>query len=112
MRSALAAVAVIFGIAFAPAQAQDFASRADAYVDAYVRQGKFRGAVLVAKDGKPVFRKGYGPANAEWDIPNTPDTKFRIGSITKQFTAMAILQLVEAEKVNLDDPVKKYFEQA
>jgi CubicO group peptidase (beta-lactamase class C family) len=101
----------LFVIVAICAPAQDFVSRADTYVDAYVRQGKFRGAVLVAKDGKPVFRKGYGPANAEWDIPNTPDTKFRIGSITKQFTAMAILQLVEAGKVKIDDPVNKYLEQ-
>jgi D-alanyl-D-alanine carboxypeptidase len=102
----------LFGFMALLAPAQDFASRADAYIGAYVRQGKFRGAVLVAKEGKPVFRKAYGPANAEWDIPNTPDTKFRIGSITKQFTAMAILQLVEAGKLKLDDPVKKYYEQA
>jgi CubicO group peptidase (beta-lactamase class C family) len=96
----------------APQAAPDFSSRADAYVDAYVRQGKFRGAVLVAKDGKPVFRKAYGYANSEWEIANTTDTKFRIGSITKQFTAMAILQLVEAGKIKLDDPVKKYYAEA
>src|SRR5262245_42346244 len=102
-------LSLIFVIA---APAQDFVSRADTYVEAYVRQGKFRGGVLVGKDGKPLFRKAYGPADAEWDIPNTPDTKFRIGSITKQFTGMAILQLVEAGKVKIDDPVKKYYEEA
>ena len=92
--------------------AQDFAARADEYITAYVRQGMFRGAVAVAHNGTAVLRRGYGMANSEWDIPNTPDTKFRIGSITKQFTAMAILQLVDEGKVRLADPVKKYFEQA
>jgi D-alanyl-D-alanine carboxypeptidase len=110
-RVALLTVAVI-ALIHLPVSAQEFATRADAYVEAYVRQGKFTGSVLVAKDGKPVFRKSYGFANREWEIPNTPDTKFRIGSITKQFTAMAVLQLMEASKVKLDDPVKKYYEAA
>jgi CubicO group peptidase (beta-lactamase class C family) len=68
--------------------------------------------VLVAKDGQPVFRRGYGLANSEWDIPNTPETKFRLGSITKQFTAASILQLVEAGKVSIDDPISKYYPDA
>ena len=89
--------------------AQDFSATAEAYVQSWVRDGQFRGAVLVAKDGQPVFRQGYGMANSEWDIPNTPETKFRLGSITKQFTAAAILQLVEAGKLKLDDPVSLYY---
>jgi len=88
--------------------AQDFASSAEAYVQSWVRDGLFRGTVLVAKDGVPVFRKGYGMANSEWDIPNTPETKFRLGSITKQFTAAAIPQLAEAGQPNLDEPGAKY----
>jgi D-alanyl-D-alanine carboxypeptidase len=107
----LAATAVSIGLLHAQ-PAADFAARADEFVSVFVGQGKFRGAVLVASDGKPVFRKAYGMANSEWDIPNTTDTKFRIGSITKQFTAMAILQLVEAGKVKLDDPVKTYYKDA
>src|SRR5688572_17307322 len=95
-----------------PAVAQDYAARADAFVNAFVEQKKFMGAVLVAQDGKPVLRKGYGFANVEWEIPNTPDTKFRLGSITKQFTALAILQLAEAGKLSLDDPAKKYYSDA
>ncbi len=88
--------------------AQDY----DAYVQSWARDGLFRGAVLVAKDGAPVFRKAYGMANSEWDIPNTPETRFRLGSITKQFTAAAILQLVEAGKLSVDDPVSKYYADA
>ena len=90
-------------------QAQDITPQADPLVAGYVKQNKFSGTVLVARNGKPVFRKGYGLANREWNIPNDPQTKFRLGSITKQFTATAILQLVEAGKLNLEDPVSKYY---
>jgi CubicO group peptidase (beta-lactamase class C family) len=65
-------------------------------------------AVLVAENGKIVFEKGYGLANIEHCVPVTPDTKFRIGSITKQFTAAAILKLVEEGKLSLDDKVSKF----
>jgi CubicO group peptidase (beta-lactamase class C family) len=64
--------------------------------------------VLVARDGKVVFEKGYGAANAEWNIPNTPQTKFRLGSVTKQFTAAAILLLQEQGKLSVQDPVCKF----
>jgi CubicO group peptidase (beta-lactamase class C family) len=69
---------------------------------------QFSGAVLVAKDGKPVFTGAYGLADREKKIPNTLDTKFRIGSMNKMFTAVAILQLVQAGKISLDDPVGKF----
>lgn len=92
--------------------AQDFAAKADEYVQSWVRDKQFRGTVLVAKDGKPVFRKAYGQANDEWEIANTVDTKFRLGSITKQFTAVAILQLAEQGKLKLDDAVKVYYPEA
>lgn len=101
-----------FALVWLPGADQDYAARADAFVNVFVKQGKFMGTALVAKDGKPVFRKGYGVANVEWDIPNTPDTKFRLGSITKQFTGMAILQLAEAGKLKLDDPANKYYPEA
>jgi D-alanyl-D-alanine carboxypeptidase len=92
--------------------AQDVANRADTYVQAFVNQNRFQGSVLLAQDGKPVFRKAYGLANVEWDVSNTPDTKFRLGSITKQFTSALILQLVEQGKVKLDDSIRKYYPQA
>lgn len=94
------------------ALAQDFPTKADAYVQSWTRDGQFRGAILVAKDGQPIFRKGYGLANSEWDIPNSPETKFRLGSITKQFTAVAILQLAEKDKLKLSDPVKLHYPDA
>jgi D-alanyl-D-alanine carboxypeptidase len=69
---------------------------------------KFSGAALLAKDGKPIFTVAYGMANHEKKIPNTLNTKFRVGSMNKMFTAVATLQLVQAGKVSLSDPVGKY----
>lgn len=78
------------------------------YMDAAVKVNKFSGSVLVARDGKAIFSRGYGMANYEWDIPNTPQTAFRIGSITKQFTSAAIMLLQERGKLNVNDSVCKY----
>lgn len=66
------------------------------------------GTVLIAKDDQVIFSKGYGSANLEWNIPNTPSTKFRLGSLTKQFTAASILLLEERGRLKIEDPVKKY----
>jgi CubicO group peptidase (beta-lactamase class C family) len=86
-------------------------TRMEQIVQSYV-PGKFMGTVLVAQDGKIVLDKGYGFADLEWDIPNTPTTKFRLGSLTKQFTAASILLLEERGKLKVDDPVKKYMPDA
>jgi CubicO group peptidase (beta-lactamase class C family) len=88
--------------------AQTPEARIEQIVQAYVADHKFMGTVLIAKDDKVLFDKGYGYANLEWQIPNTPDTKFRLGSVTKQFTAASILLLEERGKLKTDDPVKKY----
>ncbi len=77
-------------------------------MDEKAAQGNFAGAVLVAKDGKPVFEQAYGPADRENHIPNSLKTRFRNGSMNKMFTAVATLQLVQAGKLKLDDPVGKY----
>jgi len=68
----------------------------------------FNGSVLVAENGKVIYKKGHGLANMEWGIPNTPDTKFRLGSITKQFTAALILQLAQQGKIKLDGKLSDY----
>jgi CubicO group peptidase (beta-lactamase class C family) len=96
--------------------AQDKTSTADVarmeqLIKAYV-PARFMGSVLVAQDGKVLLDKGYGFANLEWDVPNTPTTKFRLGSITKQFTAASILLLEEQGKLKVEDPVKKYMPDA
>ncbi|WP_460940699.1 serine hydrolase [Spirosoma humi] len=88
--------------------AQTKATKIDALVNQYVANRQFNGAVLVADRGQVIFKKGYGMANMEWNIPNAPDTKFRLGSITKQFTAMLIMQLVEQNKLKLDGKITDY----
>jgi CubicO group peptidase (beta-lactamase class C family) len=94
------------------AGALDATSKYDEYMDAAVAAGHFSGSVIIVSDGTPVFSKGYGLANVEHGVPNTPETKFRLGSITKQFTAMAILILQERGKLAVDDPIGKYFDDA
>lgn len=80
------------------------------YMNASVKAHRFSGSVLVARDGSPIFKKSYGMANYEWNIPNTSDTAFRIASVAKQFTAMAVMILQERGKLNVGDPICKYLE--
>jgi CubicO group peptidase (beta-lactamase class C family) len=70
--------------------------------------GQFSGAVLLVRNGKPIFEHAYGMADRERNIPNTLETRFRIGSMNKMFTAVAVLQLAQAGKLKLDDPFGKY----
>ena len=84
----------------------------DQIVTSYVTSGKFMGSVLVARGDQILLNKGYGSANLEWNIPNDPSTKFRLGSLTKQFTAASILLLEERGKLSVSDPVKKYLPDA
>jgi len=65
-------------------------------------------AVAVVKDGEVVFKKGYGSANLEYEIPVTPKTIFHVASVSKQFTVFALLLLAEEGKLSLDDPIQKY----
>lgn len=88
---------------------KNYPSLIDQYLHAQAKVNDFSGAVLVAKNDKVIYEKAFGLANREWNIPNTVRTKFRIGSITKQFTAAAVLQLVESGKLHLEDKLSKYF---
>ncbi len=72
----------------------------------------FMGTVLVERDGKAILDKGYGSADLEWKIPNAPDTRFRLGSITKQFTAAGILLLEERGQLKIEEPISKYMPDA
>lgn len=101
-------VLILVTLAAPSSFAQNKAAKIDALVQQYVANRQFNGSVLVAEKGQVIFKKGYGLANMEWNIPNSPDTKFRLGSITKQFTAMLILQLVEKGKLKLDGKVTDY----
>ena len=79
-----------------------------AFLENLNSQDKFSGAVLIAKDGLPILKKTYGYANRSFDIPNQTDTKFNLGSMNKMFTGVAILQLVEKNKLALDGKIIDY----
>lgn len=106
---ALSLLAVV-SCAAQTAPAPEWAAQVDEYLSGLVRQNRFSGAVLVARDGRVLLSKGYGFANVEMEVPNTPQTKFRLGSITKQFTAVAVMLLQEQGKLNVQDAVCKYVE--
>ncbi|MDR4892557.1 MULTISPECIES: serine hydrolase domain-containing protein [unclassified Chryseobacterium] len=78
------------------------------YMQAQVEINNFSGTVLVSKDGRILLKKAYGLADYEWNIKNTIDTKFQLASVTKQFTATAILLLIERGKLSLDDKLSTF----
>lgn len=87
---------------------QDKAKQIDKLMSLYSEYGQFNGSILVSEQGKIIYKKGFGMANMEWEIPNKPDTKHRLGSVSKQFTALLILKLVEEGKLKLDVPIATY----
>jgi CubicO group peptidase (beta-lactamase class C family) len=119
----LAQIAVLFIVAIAPqiaapvvARAQVSASddakvseKVDAYVAAEMRAEKIPGlALAIVRDGRTIKSLGYGLANLELDVPVKPETIFQTGSVGKQFTATAVMMLVDGGKIHLDDPIRKY----
>lgn len=88
--------------------AQTKIDKIDELVSKYAEYGKFNGSIFVAEKGEIIYKKGFGWANVEWSVPNQPDTKHRLASITKQFTAMLILQLASENKLKLDASVSMY----
>lgn len=99
-------------LAAAPLAAKPALAEASAALDAYLATvyppNEPGAAVLVAKDGEVLLRKGYGLANLELSVPNRPETVFRIGSVTKQITAGALMLLVQEGKVRLEDDFTRY----
>lgn len=96
------------GVLASPRAEQDVASKIAEYMNAAVEVERFSGAVIVIDDEKIVYEGGFGLANREHNVPNTAATKFRLGSVTKPLTAMAIMLLQERGKVSVTDPVSKH----
>lgn len=92
--------------------AQDLSKRFDQIAKARADANQFMGNVLVAKGDRVLFENSYGSADLEWNVGNTAESKFRIGSVTKQFTAVCILLLEDRGKLKTDDPVSKYLPNA
>ena len=113
-----ASPARILGVRFAPGKDPNAPSRrpSDAelvaqlkgYVERMAAHDVFSGAVLLAKKGVPLYEAAYGEANKDFGVKNTIDTKFNLGSMNKMFTAVSVMQLVDAGKVSLDDTLGKF----
>jgi CubicO group peptidase (beta-lactamase class C family) len=104
-------IRILLGLSFLHATllpGAEYSQKADEYLSKASGAERFMGAVLVARSNQVVFMKGCGLANREHNIPNAPNTRFRLGSLTKQFTAMCILKLQEGGKLSVDDPVSKF----
>jgi CubicO group peptidase (beta-lactamase class C family) len=91
----------------AAAEGPDLGHRMSELMSDYHEKDLFNGTALVVSDGEVVLRGGYGLADEEWKIPNTPDTKFRLGSITKQFTSMLVMQQVADGRLRLDQTLSE-----
>jgi len=106
-------ISLIFGLAtvlFSQTDKKDkeIAQKIESYLSGQFRSDRPGCAILVSKKGRVFYKKGFGLANMEWNIPIGTNTVFQIGSVTKLFTAVAILQLVEKEKLSLKDSIQKY----
>ena len=117
MKNSLAGVAAACVLACVTALAQTTDSAAVKLrllqvATSYTAGNAFMGTVLVAEGDHILLDQGYGMANLEWNIPNAPDVKFRLGSLTKQFTATLILLLQQDGKLHIEDPVGKYLPDA
>ncbi len=104
----LCSVFILLSIVSLPASADGRSNTIDAFIQDFHNIREFNGTVLVAQHNKILFEKSYGYANLEWQVKHTPDTKFRIASMTKPFTAILILQLVQQGKIALDAPISRY----
>jgi CubicO group peptidase (beta-lactamase class C family) len=111
-------MSAIVGVTLSPAEAacqrprpaatvsdSDVARGVDAFIKGLVAEDKFSGAVLVAKDGRSIFKNAYGLANKEFNVASQVNTKFNVASVGKMFTGVAVAQLAERGKVSFDDSI-------
>src|SRR5580704_2647616 len=107
-KTAIVAAAIVLLAAALSAAAETPSEIADTLLSGLIQTNDPGLAVLVAQDGKILFEKGYGLADLEHHVPVTPQTTFRIASVTKQFTASAILKLQEEGKLSVQDRLSKF----
>lgn len=88
---------------------KELPGKLEKYMDAQFVINNFSGTVLISKNDSVMLEKAYGFADYEWNVKNTIDSKFSLASVSKQFTAVAIMQLTEKKLLSLDDPLSKYF---
>src|SRR5436309_12308533 len=108
IRQWASAAVVTFGLQCCLAQSRPEAAAIDAYLQPYIQSGNFSGDVAVEKNGKLVLDRGYGLADRERRVLNTGATRFHIASISMQFTAAAVVRLVDKGSIKLDDSVSSF----
>ncbi len=109
-RTIAATVCLLFATRIAVCQQPATTAAVTDYVKAEMQRQHIPGlSMLVSKNGKIVRAEGFGQANVELQVPVKPETIFQSGSVGKQFTATAVMMLVEEGKIGLDDPITKYF---
>ncbi len=111
VRLSVTLCACLLGSNLASPQSPDLEAtekRLDVVAHSYTPDNIFMGTVLVVDGDRTLLDKGYGMADLEWNIPNAPDVRFRLGSLTKQFTATLVLLLQQDGKLKIEDPVNKY----
>ena len=105
----IACVLLFNGIACSQGLSESqIANRLGAYLQPFVETGNLTGTVLVARKGRVLFRHSYGMANYELQVPNSPETRFHLASVSKAFTAAAILQLQEQGRLSVADPLSRF----
>ena len=104
----IAVLSLVFMMFFNISKAQNLESKIDKILTNQFKSNETGVSALVAKDGKVIYRKAFGKANLELDVNMTSDNVFQVGSITKQFTAVGILMLLEEGKLTLDDDITKF----
>ncbi len=113
MLSLAAAILGLFQGASDPAVSEaEILAKVEEYMAVRTSRDHFSGTILIARAGRPIVRKAFGKANLELDVPSSIETKYRLGSVTKQFTAACILILQERGKLKLSDPIHKYLSSA
>lgn len=93
-----------------PSQKNEITGRIDEYLNRATNSGLFGGTIAVAKDGKILFSRGYGMADLAFDVPNGPQTRFDVGSVSKTFTAALVLSLQDKGSLRVDEPICKYLD--
>jgi CubicO group peptidase (beta-lactamase class C family) len=117
MKNALSVKVILFILLILPVlllpkdkslPSKDLKAKVEAYVQPYVQSNNFSGAILIANGDNILMRKAYGMANIELSVPNTPKTRFHVASISKSFTAAAIILLEQRGKLSTSDPLNKF----
>ena len=102
-------ILVMFSVFAIGYSQNELSSKLEKYMDAQFAVNDFSGTVLISKNDIILLKKAYGFADNEWKVKNTIDSKFSLASVSKQFTAAAVLKLAENKKLSLEDPINQYF---